>query len=186
MEFSTLKTNSFRPDDELLKIIDLVSIRLGSQLKPDFTMKEWIHTVLSAFLNSDTPDNSEYMKTINQLENAIDEKEKTIILKDVEIREITDVSNENALIAQRLQIEIDTLKEQSNNVTNEFQLFSDENKFLFWCLLQVFKKQYPEFTFEKMIVYVFNGFQQKGFLKLDDKDKEYLETIKHLYNGTIS
>lgn len=191
MQFTENKAYSFRSDNELLALMNKVTNDIGNNFPPETTFKEWITTVLShvnTVQQDENTDNTVLIQTINTLENTVDEKEKALISKDVEIREITNTANENARIATQLQLEADEMRKrllESNIVSADNQLFSEENRFLFWCLLQVFKKQYPEFTFEKMIVYVFNGFQKQGFLKLDDNDKAYIETVKHLYNGTI-
>lgn len=131
-------------------------------------------------------ENNSESEIIQELKKELESQIETNNHLGAAFTKVQKEANENGQISNRLQFEIDELKSQFENseiITKE--LFSPENKFALWQMLQVFKQIYPNWTFENMILFIISSFKENGYLKLDKKDISYLETINHNYNGNL-
>ncbi len=178
MDFN--KQISFRPSPEMAETLSALFEKCENK---DISITNFLNQIVCENLKPvEMSDNSEYVERICSLEAQVDEHKNEITEKDHAIHELAEISNENARIAQQLQLENEQLKTKTGD---ENKMFSDETNFKLWCILQLYKQQNPETTFEKMIVSIVNVFQKNGYLKLNTDDMKYIETIEHNYNGII-
>jgi len=181
MQFTTGKQIGFRINETLSNSFTTLYEKNKNLLPAGATIKDYFEMLGNQALASEN-NNDNTLITEN-------ETLKTMLLQsENKIEALEKQANNNAEIATRLQLENDKLLENqliTSENNNENKLFSDDNRYKLWCLLQIFKQQKPDITFENMITSIISSYEQNGYLKLDNSDLQHIENIKSQYNGTI-
>lgn len=168
---------SFKPTPEMAAA--LAQLFETSCKNKEITKTDFINQVVLKALTENESDVKAY---VFELQNNIETLKQKLKKAEIALLEANGDKNENARIAQQLQVENEQLKNQNSN---QNELFTPENKYKLWCMLQIFKRMHQNWTIEDMIFFIVKSYQEAGYLNLEKEDLEYIETIKHNYDGTF-
>lgn len=108
----------------------------------------------------------------------------------IKLEELQNVANSNAQTSTGLQLEVDRLKkvieqlEDNNRVLREssegclLMQFDEKQTNFLQNALEIYKRDKQAGTIEEMLFKIITAFQGMGYLRFDEKDIEYLKSLK--------